>query len=71
MRKSTNEQAKKLVDLAFSLVLTCSAKHYGGEDFVNKTNEEKADWVRSNLRGCGYNVSDPVGMSWGILMEDE
>jgi len=69
--KSKNQEAKNLVDIAFQLVLTCTNPKYGGKEFINKTNEEKADWVRSNLRGCGYNISDPIGMSWGILLEAE
>jgi hypothetical protein len=65
MRKSENPQ-QNLVDLCFSLVLLATDENYNAF-LKNKSNDEKADWVRDQLRKSGFNVSDPIGISWGIL----
>ena len=60
---SSKEQ--KLVDLAFGLVLTITAKKHV-DVFKNKSNEDKAEWVADQLRKCGFDTS-PCGSSWGVL----
>lgn len=57
-----------LVDICFSLVLACLDEDYSQPAYwKGKSNEEKAQWVRDQLRDCGFKVSDTVGISWGIL----
>ena len=65
--KQTREQT--LVDICFQLVLVATDDRTS-DYFKNKTNDEKAEWVRERLRGCGFNVSDPVGSSWGVLVNE-
>lgn len=56
---------QKLVDVCFHLVLT-STSEKNKEYFYTKTEEEKAEWVRDQLRYSGFNTH-AVGASWGIL----
>lgn len=62
---TTREQ--ELVNICFSLVLTATDLDWI-EVFKTLPNEEKADWVREQLRACGFNISEKVGCSWGVLL---
>jgi hypothetical protein len=52
---------QQLIDICFACAIVST------EFNQTKSNEEIANWVRHQLRECGFNVSGPVGMSWGIL----
>lgn len=56
-----NEQ--KLIDIMFEIALTIHNNPY----FINKNNEEICDWIRDQLKKCGFNTQ-PIGSSWGILI---
>lgn len=56
------ENEQKLIDIAFSLVLTAT----NGNWMKNKSNLEKAEWVAGQLRQCGFDTV-PMGASWGVL----
>lgn len=64
MEKSKEQQ---LIDICFSLVLTATSpsKHNTIKD---ASQEEKAEWVRSQLNGCGFEV-EPCGSSHGVLQK--
>tara|TARA_R110002153_G_C13191747_1_gene486124 strand:+ start:684 stop:875 length:192 start_codon:yes stop_codon:yes gene_type:complete len=57
---------QKLVDIIFQVVRAIE---------INKNNwVEDADlieWTRSQLKGCGFEVSDPIGMSYGLLKKEQ
>jgi len=57
----SNDQ--KLIDICFEIGLTISDTRY---NMYKKSNEEKADWIAQQLRGCGFDTQ-PVGSSWGKL----
>jgi len=63
MNNRSKEQ--KLVDICFELVLTITAKEHI-KIFSKKSNEEKAEWVAKQLKGCGFSTH-LVGASWGML----
>lgn len=54
---------QKLVDILFQCVLTW---HMYAKSFDGKSNEEMAQWVAEQLRGCGF-PTEPCGSSWGVL----
>lgn len=54
---------QELIDICFQIGLTISDHRY---DLHTKSNEEKADWIASQLRACGYDTK-PIGSSWGVL----
>ncbi len=56
---------QKLIDICFDLVLTITSDPHV-DIFKKKTNDEKAEWVAKQLRGCGFDTY-PVGASWGVL----
>ena len=64
MKEKSNEQ--KLVDICFLIALTMK----GNKKLNEMSNEELAEWVAGQLRGCGFDT-EPVGCSWGILKERE
>lgn len=64
MRITSREQ--QLVDICFEAALVMSDTKY---DLYKKSNEEKAEWVAKQLRGCGFDTF-PCGMSWGVLKGD-
>jgi len=66
MSKISKEE-KKLVEICFDLVLTCTDKKTYNEHFKNKNNEEKAAWVKKQLEQCGFELTGPIGSSWGYL----
>ncbi len=53
---------QKLIDITFQMVLAATADPV----FCKKSNEDKALWVRTRLRECGFETV-PVGSSWGQL----
>jgi len=56
---------QKLIDMMFQMVmLTTDAGHR--DHFAKLTNEEKAEWVRKQLKDCGFPTT-PCGSSWGVL----
>lgn len=61
----TKEQ--KLVDICFDLVLTC-LRPESKAFFEQKTDEEKANWVREQLKACGIDTT-PIGASFGVLKD--
>ena len=67
----STEDKQKLIDLAFSMVIDVCDMYEKRNDsnvLIGKSNLEKAMWVASKLRDCGFDTR-PVGMSWGILKE--
>jgi hypothetical protein len=63
----TKDKMQKLVDICFQLVLVSTSE----PALCKKTDEEKANWVRANLNGCGFKVNEGCGCSWGTLTEVE
>jgi hypothetical protein len=60
----TTEREQDLINLGFELAL---AAYSWNKDNPNVTAEQVAAWARNAFRECGFNVSDPVGQSWGKL----
>lgn len=56
---------QELIDICFQLVLTCLDKKYV-KNFIKMSQEQKAEWVATQLKGCGF-PTHPCGASWGIL----
>lgn len=56
---------QELIDICFQLVLTCLDKKYV-KNFIKMSQEQKAEWVAAQLKGCGFSTH-PCGSSWGIL----
>lgn len=53
-----------LIDACFEFAI--KAKSFNADI----ENERIAKWVRTNLRGLGFDVSDGVGSSWGVLKNE-
>ena len=53
---------QKLIDIMYEIGLTIHTNKW----FKNKSQEEVAEWISGQLRGCGFKVS-PCGASWGVL----
>ena len=64
----TKSREQHLVDICFALVLTATSpsKH---NTIKNASQDEKTEWVRSQLNGCGFEV-EPCGASHGVLKEE-
>jgi len=56
----SNEQ--KLIDIMFEIGLMI----HNNEWFNEKSNEEVAEWIREQLKMCGFDTK-PIGSSWGVL----
>ena len=57
---------QKLIDIIFQIALTMwSCSNW----FESKTQEEVCDWVREQLKECGFNTV-PLGSSWGVLRDE-
>lgn len=56
----SNEQ--KLIDIMFEIGLMI----HNNEWFNEKSNEEIAEWIREQLKMCGFDTK-PIGSSWGVL----
>ena len=55
-----NEQ--KLIDIIFEIGLMI----HDNEWFNGKSNEEVAEWIREQLKLCGFDTK-PIVSSWGVL----
>lgn len=58
-RKISREQL--LIDIMFSVAMRIHAR-----DRVPESREELAEWIRYNLKECGF-PTHPQGMSWAVL----
>ena len=58
--------SQKLIDICFQCVLTV-LDHEHIETFQKMSIEERATWVASQLRACGFDTK-PVGACWGALI---
>jgi hypothetical protein len=63
MREDDNQ---KLIDLMFNMVIAAT----NDPVFCKRPRGERMAWVANNLRECGFDTH-PVGMSWGVLVNDE
>lgn len=66
-RRRQNRREQRLVDAVFEMFLVF---HDYRNHFEGKSREEVAKWVSDRLTGVGF-PTIPVGMSWGVLVEDE
>lgn len=57
----SNEQ--KLIDIMFEIGLMI----HNHPSFKDKNNEEICDWIRKQLKECGFETK-PIGSSWGVLI---
>jgi hypothetical protein len=64
IREWTMDHEQLLVDLCFALVFHACDADAGIRD---KTQEELAHWVADRLRINGFDISEPVSASWGLL----
>jgi hypothetical protein len=60
----STEREQRLVSILFECVMVSHAYHK-----KEMTNEQLAEWVRAQLKGCGF-PTKPVGASWGVLCEE-
>ena len=56
---------QKLVDICFQIMMLVTSKEHS-KHFSRMSNEQKAEWVRDQLQGCGFPTS-PCGASWGVI----
>jgi hypothetical protein len=56
-------EKQELVDICFDIAITMNMYPSG---FKDKTREEIAEWVASQLKQCGF-PTKPCGSSWGVL----
>lgn len=63
MKEKSKEQ--KLIDICFQIGLLISNRNY---NLYKKSDEEKAEWIRAQLAGCGFETQ-PIGCSYGVLIE--
>lgn len=57
------DDKQKLVDICFEIGTTL---HMYRDSFKDKSVEEVAEWIASQLKQCGF-PTHPVGGSWGVL----
>ena len=57
----SKEREQKLIDILFEVAMTLNSS-----TFPDMTREELAEWIRRQLKGCGFPTT-PIGSSWGIL----
>ncbi len=67
MISRTGSDKQKLVDICFECVLTVLDRDYV-KTFTKMTQAERAEWVTKQLRACGFDTQ-PIGASWGVLVE--
>lgn len=60
------DREQELIDICFQLTYTVNNNR---KFFEDKNQEQLMDWTRNQLRSCGFNVTDPVGASWGVLKD--
>lgn len=56
------EDKQKLIDIMFEIGITIKVN----PRLQEKSNEELAEWIRSQLDMCGFHT-EPCGASWGVL----
>jgi hypothetical protein len=59
-------EKQELIDLMFSMVIAST----NDPVFCKRPRGERMAWVANNLRDMGYDTH-PVGMSWGVLVNEE
>ena len=57
---------QKLIDIMFEVALTI----HNDYRFSSWSNEEVVEWIRSQLKQTGYEVT-PVGSSHGVLIKEK
>ena len=60
---------QKLIDIMFQVVRTIEINR---DNWVENT--DLIEWTRLQLKGCGFELSEPIGCSYGLLlnqMKDE
>lgn len=60
------DKEQKLIDLMFSMVMAST----NDPVFCKRPRGERMAWVANNLRSMGWDTH-PVGMSWGVLVNEE
>ena len=55
---------QRLIDIMFEVAFMVREM----KTFQKMEREELADWIRTQLRSCGFDT-EPVGASWGVLKE--
>jgi len=54
---------QKLIDIMFQVV---RAIEMNTDNWVEDV--DLIEWTRSQLKGCGFELSEPIGMSYGLLL---
>lgn len=54
---------QELIDIMFEVAITMHNNVW----FIGKSQEEVAEWLRGQLKECGYET-EPCGASWAILV---
>lgn len=62
---SDRSSEQKLIDITFSVAMMMHDPKFR-DHFANLAREQLAEWVASQLRGCGFDTF-PCGASWGVL----
>ena len=65
MKSQMKSNEQKLIDIMFQIALTIHNDIW----FLNKNNEEVCEWIRNQLKKCGFETM-PLGSSWGVLKEN-
>ena len=53
---------QKLIDIMFQVVRTIELNT---DNWVENT--DLIEWTRLQLKGCGFELSEPIGSSYGVL----
>jgi hypothetical protein len=54
---------QKLIDIMFQVVRTIELND---DNWIETT--DLIEWTRSQLKGCGFELSGPIGCSYGLLL---
>lgn len=57
---------QKLIDILFQIVRTIEVNN---DNWVENT--DLIEWTRSQLEGCGFELTKPIGSSYGLLKNTE
>ncbi len=57
---------QKLIDMMFQMVRTIEINR---DNWVENT--DLIEWTRQLLKDCGFEVSDPIGCSYGVLLKKD
>lgn len=60
------EREQKLIDICFQIGITIH--HHNSLKVMSK--EKLTGWIAEQLKECGF-PTKPVGMSWGVLQDDD